>query len=135
VLSYFAGFVAKTAIRKTGKAEWFVGALLFRLPSGIGLCNLPLLVLGGWSLLQRRDSAAVLLFLWIGAVFLPLLLTVPAPRYFFPAFPALAIAMTRGLECVRGDAQRIMWLALLYGGGALYLFVDWYRAAGAEFLR
>lgn len=133
VLSYSARF-AKTAARKTKEAQWFVDALLFRLPSGIGLWNLPLLALGAWFLLRCRDSAAMLLFLWICATCLPFLLTVPAPRYFFPAFPALTIAMTRGLEGVHESVRRIIVLALLYGGGVLYLFVDWYRAVGADLL-
>jgi hypothetical protein len=129
-LSYSAGYFVKTVRGKTGEGGWFIDAFLFRLPSGIGLYNFPLLVLGGWSLVQRRDSATRLLFVWIAAVFLPLMLTVPGPRYFFPAFPALTIMMARGLDCMQGAAQRIITLALLYGAGALYLFVDWSRTAG-----
>ncbi len=72
--------------------------------------------------------------LWIAAVFLPLMLTLPGPRYFLPAFPALTLAMVCGLEHAGEAAERIVMLALLYGGGALYLFVDWYRAAGGLFL-
>jgi hypothetical protein len=72
--------------------------------------------------------------LWIAAVFLPLMLTLPGPRYFLPAFPALAIAMTRGLENSGEKAERLVMLTLLYGGGALYLFVDWERAAGDLFV-
>jgi hypothetical protein len=112
---------------------WLLGSLLFRVPSGLGTYNLPLLLLGGWQLLRRRSPADRCVLLWITAVFLPLILTLPGPRYFLPAFPALTIAMACGLERISEAAERAVLLALLYGGGALYLFVDWTQAAGGLF--
>jgi 4-amino-4-deoxy-L-arabinose transferase-like glycosyltransferase len=125
-LAHYARYVTTS---ETGRKRLF-GVLLFRLPSGVGIYNLPLLLLGGWQLLQRRSQSDLLIVLWIAAVFLPLILTLPGPRYFLPAFPAVALVMAWGLERVGEAAERVALLMLLYGGGALYLFVDWYRAAG-----
>jgi 4-amino-4-deoxy-L-arabinose transferase-like glycosyltransferase len=136
-LTYSAGFVAKTAMGRTREEGWIAGALLFRVPSGIGVANFPLLLLGAWCLCQRRNLSDVSLLLWIVAVGFPLVLTLPGPRYFLPAFPALAMMMAWGLERVDGEeaASRVVLLSLLYTAGALYLFLDWYRAAGDLFVR
>jgi len=115
--------------------KWLLQVLSLRLPSGIGVYNLPLLFYGGWQLRQRRARSDVFILVWIVAVFFPLMLTIPGPRYFLPAFPALAIAMARGFLCVGEGAERIVLLTLLYWLGALYLFVDWFRAAGSLFTR
>lgn len=98
--------------------EW----VLIRFPTGLGVYNFPLLFLSGLELLRRRSQADLFVLLWIVAVFLPLVLTLPNPRYFMPAFPALAIAMACGLERVSIDAERVAILALLYGGGAMFLY-------------
>jgi len=125
---------AQFLILATSAKEWLLGSLLFRVPSGLGPYNLPLLFLGAWHMMWRWERADLYILLWIAAVFLPLMLTLPGPRYFLPAFPALAIAMTRGLENPGGKAERLVMLTLLYGGGALYLFIDWERAAGDLFV-
>ena len=109
--------------------------LAFRLPSGIGIANLPLLVIGVWQMLRRRQWSDYFLGGWILAVAVPLLLTLPGPRYFFPAFPALAVVMAYGLRQVEGDAERVLLLALLFASASLYLFVDWPQAAGGLFTR
>jgi len=115
--------------------RWLLGVVLFRLPSGLGPYLLPLLFLGGWQLLQRRNKEDIFILAWIIGIFLPLLFTLPGPRYFLPAFPALAIVLSQGLERMGKNAEQVLLLAILYGGGALYLFVDWYRAAGGLFAR
>ena len=103
-----------------------------------GLCNLrmddtnpetALLVVGGVALLRDKGRSDLFVLFWIAAVFLPLLLTLPDPRYFMPAFPALALVMARGLESVDEATEQVIALALLHCGGALYLFVDWQRTA------
>ncbi len=96
--------------------------------------TIPLLLLGGWQLLQRRNRADYFVLGWIVAVFVPLMLTLPGPRYFFPAFPALAIVMARGILHVGEEKASLALFALLSWGGALYLFVDWDQAAGRLFL-
>ncbi|MBI3300782.1 MAG: glycosyltransferase family 39 protein [Deltaproteobacteria bacterium] len=128
-LTSAAGFVM---IANSGR-KWLLGVLLLRLPSGLGVYNLPMVCLGGRQILRRRSQADLFVLLWIAAVFVPLMLTLPGPRYFLPAFPALAIAMACGLERAGEAAERGVMLTLLYGGGTLYLFVDWYRAAGGLF--
>jgi len=46
-----------------------------------------------------------------------------------PTFPTLAVLMACGLRCIPKAAEQVVLLALLYCGGALYLFADWDRAA------
>lgn len=124
---------ARSVIATIRGKKWLLQVLFLRLPSGIGVYNLPLLLLGGWQLLQRRARADVFILAWIVAVFLPLILTLPGPRYFLPAFPALAMVMARGLICIGKEAEQVGLLILCYWIGALYLFVDWFRAAGDLF--
>jgi hypothetical protein len=101
------------------------------LTSALGLYNIPLLLLGGLCLLRRKSQSDLFLLLWIAPVLAIVTLTLPDPRYFMPAFPALAIAMARGMGRFSRAPQKAVLLALLYCGGALYLFADWHRA---EFL-
>ena len=112
--------------------RWLFESVFLRLPSGIGIYNVPLLLLGGWLLVWQRSRSDLFLLVWMSAVCLPLIFTLPGPRYFFPAFPAFALTMIQGLGWVQEGAARVVLLALLYAGGNLYLFVDWYRAAGGE---
>lgn len=113
---------------------WLANVMLFRLPSGIGVYNAPLLLLGGWRVWKEGNRSDYIVLGWIGVVCIPLLLTLPGPRYFLPAFPAFAVLMARGLMSIPKEGERVLLLALLYGAGALYLFVDWYRAAGGWFM-
>jgi hypothetical protein len=100
-----------------------------RLPSGIGAYNIPLLVLGAWAALRRRGESDLVLLIWVVVVSVGLALTLPDHRYFMIVFPALAILMARGVASVSNLPARAIPLALLYNLGALYLFVDWERAA------
>lgn len=128
-ISRLAGYVS------TSKGQlWLANVLVFRLPSGLGVYNLPLLLLGGWRLWRERRRSDQIVLIWIAAVCFPLLATLPGPRYFLPAFPAFALLMARGVLSIREDSERSLMLASLYGVGALYLFVDWYRAVGGWFL-
>ena len=104
-------------------------SLLTRLPSAVGVCNISLLFLGGMHLVRCRNQSDLFVFLWIATVSLLLILTLPDHRYFMPTFPALAILMACGLRCIPKAAEQVVVLALLYCGGALYLFADWHRAA------
>jgi 4-amino-4-deoxy-L-arabinose transferase-like glycosyltransferase len=124
-LAFYAGVVTTTS----GGRRWMLEAVLLRLPSALGTYNLPLLLLGEWQLIRDRSLPDRLVGLWVAMVATLLILTLPDPRYFLPIFPALAIAMARGLERIPQIAERAVILALLYCGGALYLFADWYRSA------
>jgi 4-amino-4-deoxy-L-arabinose transferase-like glycosyltransferase len=131
ILSRYAAHVVTS---NKGK-WWLVGVLTLRLPSGIGVYMLPLLFVGVGHLLKQRSRSDLVVVGWVLAVFLPLIFMLPGPRYFLPAFPALAIMMARGLILFGEEKPRMALMALLSWGGALYLFVDWYRAAGELFPR
>jgi len=126
---------AKNMTSSTKGRWWLLQVLVFRLPSGIGVAHLPILAVGFWHLLYRRQRSDYLLIGWILAVALPLLLTLPGPRYFSPLFPALAIVMALGVRHIAGDVERVLLLALAFASASLYLFVDWPHAAGGFFTR
>ncbi len=100
-----------------------------RLPSGLGVYNLPFLALGGLFVINRRRSADWILLVWILSVWLPLSLTLPDHRYFLPSFPAVALMAALGLQQVPKGTARGLLLALLFAASTLYLYVDWVRAA------
>ena len=105
-----------------------------RLPSGLGVYNLPFLALGGLFVINRRRTADWILLFWILSVWLPLSLTLPDHRYFLPSFPAVALLAALGLQQVlqgnisHGTARGLL-LALLLAASTLYLYVDWVRVA------
>jgi 4-amino-4-deoxy-L-arabinose transferase-like glycosyltransferase len=94
--------------------RWSAGeALVAKLPSAIGLYQLPLLLVGLHAAWGRGRPQAATLLVWIATISIPLLLTLPENRYFLPAFPAVAILLALGLERLppwRGD---VLLLALL----------------------
>lgn len=100
-----------------------------RLPSALGIYNLPLIALGGLMAVMRRSRSDWLVLLWVTAVWLPVLLTLPDHRYFMSSFPALAILMALLIRPIPHTVARSWLLSILYVGGTLYLFVDWMRAA------
>lgn len=100
-----------------------------RLPSGLGVYNVPFLALGGLFVINRWRAVDWVLLLWILSVWLPLLLTLPDHRYFLPSFPALALLAALGLQQVPRATVRGLLLALLFAASTLYLYVDWVRAA------
>lgn len=127
-LSYFAQLVLANP-HPYGRNLLFE-TLTTRLPSALGVYNLPLLGIGCLFLLARRNKADVLILLWVSLVTVPLLLTLPDHRYFMLTFPALALILATALRSfVRASQEKVLLLALLCCGGALYLFVDWTRAA------
>jgi hypothetical protein len=105
-----------------------------RLPSGLGVYNLPFLALGGLFAISRRRAVDWVILFWILSVWLPLSLTLPDHRYFLPSFPAVALLAALGLRHVsagnisHGTARGLL-LALLLAASTLYLYVDWVRAA------
>ncbi|MCP4362623.1 MAG: phospholipid carrier-dependent glycosyltransferase [Chloroflexi bacterium] len=101
-----------------------------RLPTAVGVYNIPLIALGGYYLLRRQGEAEQFLFWQLGVVWLVLTVTIPDHRYFMLTFPAVAILIARGLTTYTPTLkERALALSLLYGLGALYLFVDWLRTA------
>lgn len=100
-----------------------------RLPSALGVYNLPLLALGGIFVANRRRPADWILLLWIFSVWLPLTLTLPDHRYFLPSFPAVALVTALGLQQIPKAAARGLLLSFLLAASTLYLYVDWVRSA------
>ena len=104
-----------------------------RLPSGLGVYNLPFIALGGLFVVNRRRSADWVLLFWVLSVWLPLSLTLPDHRYFLPSFPAVALLAALGLQQIpQGNLSRAkvrgLLLSLLLATSTLYLYVDWVRA-------
>ncbi len=116
-------------VRDTRGLTWMLDSLLTKLPSAIGIYNLPLILLGGILLLGRRNQADLILLMWVVSIAILLVLTIPDHRYFMMTFPALAIIMAFWLSQRSEIAERVVVLALLSGAGALYLFIDWFRAS------
>ena len=102
-------------------------SLFTRIPSSLGVYHAPLLLLGLLYLLKRRQSADLLLLIWIGALSLSLFLTLPDHRYFLPIFPALAFVVAHMLLRFPEYAGRAILLSLLFGAGNLYMFANWVR--------
>jgi len=98
-----------------------------RLPSALGVYNLPLIGIALFQLLRRRQRSDWLLLCWIVPVFAILSLTLPDHRYFMVLFPAFSISMASCLASQDTRTTRILLLALLLCAGSLYLFVDWDR--------
>ncbi len=100
-----------------------------RLPTALGVYNLPLLLFSALLLLTRKQRQDWPILIWIGLVWIPLFLTLPEHRYFMSTFPAVAIAAAVGLQRLPVHYGKIVLLSLLSCAGALYLFVDWFRVA------
>lgn len=122
-LSYFA----QAVLRDDYGRNLLLETLLTRLPSGVGVYNLPLLILGVLYAIRRRSQSDLFVLLWIVTVFLLLSITLPEARYFLLAFPALAVVQAAGMKRIPKVADRALLLSLLLSAGALYLFVDWVR--------
>jgi 4-amino-4-deoxy-L-arabinose transferase-like glycosyltransferase len=101
--------------------------LFTRLPSSLGVHHLPLFLFGGLFLLKRREPSDLFTLFWIGVVFIVLFLTLPDHRYFLPAFPALAIMISRMFNRFSVHTEKVVLLSFLFLGADLYLFVDWVR--------
>jgi 4-amino-4-deoxy-L-arabinose transferase-like glycosyltransferase len=121
----YLGMVAQTEWGKRFLAE----SLLTRLPSALGVYNIPLMILGAVQVLRHRNRSDLFVVLWIAVVFITLTATLPAHRYYMLAFPAIAVLMVRGLAIVPTATSRVLILAWLNCLGALYLFADWERVS------
>jgi hypothetical protein len=117
-----------TQLQSTRFFRFSMEVLLTRLPSALGVYNVPLLLIGAWVLLRRRSGSDLFVLLWIGVVSAVLFLTLPDHRYFMPVFPALALTMAQGLARLPARREQAVLLSVLYAAGSLYLFVDWFRA-------
>ncbi len=112
-------------------AKWmFLEFISTRLPSALGLYNIPLVLLGLLCLVRAtNDLANRFIFVWIFIFFAAFSLTLPDARYCMPAFPALAILMADALVRIRQYRSNIIWLLIANCASTLYLFVDWHRSS------
>jgi hypothetical protein len=93
---------------------WSMGeAIAAKLPSAIGLYQLPLLLVGLRAAWDRGFAEAATLLVWIATISIPLLLTLPENRYFLPAFPAVAILLALGLGRLPAWRDDVLVLAIL----------------------
>ncbi|MDP8256978.1 MAG: glycosyltransferase family 39 protein [Candidatus Alcyoniella australis] len=101
-----------------GGPQYVREALLPVLPVHLGMFMVPPLVYGCWiSVRQARSNterrrATSLIFWWIAILLVLTGLTIPHVRYLLPAFPALALAMARGLLNLGPHAGSVYLLAL-----------------------
>jgi len=95
--------------------RYTLDAIVSKLPSAIGVYNLPVFALGLFALARRRDRDVLVIALWATLPVLPILLTIPDVRYVLPAFPAIATVMALGLDRVKDGPSRfsVFTLALV----------------------
>jgi hypothetical protein len=94
-----------------------------RLPTAVGAFSIRILLTSGWHLARRRRQSDLLALAWVAAVSSPVAAILPDPRYFLPAFPALALIMASGLRSPLGAVERPTIVALCYDAQALYLYL------------
>ncbi|MCA9971592.1 MAG: glycosyltransferase family 39 protein [Anaerolineales bacterium] len=116
-------------VTNVGGLRWMANSLLTKLPSSIGVYHGLLLLLSGITLLRQRQWKDWFLLLWIASVSIVLIITLPDHRYFMPTFPAMSIMIALWLMRQSLGRKRAVFLAFLYAGSALWLFLDWYRAS------
>ena len=120
-------FEAGYFLKNSNGRNWLLESLLTKIPSAVGTYSLPFLCLGLWHLVKHRNQSDWFILLWIVIISILLILSLPDHRYFMLIFAALAIMMARGLKYIPQATDKVILLALLYNGGALYLFIDWAR--------
>ena len=118
------------------RIRFLIRALTYKIPSYIGLYNLPLIALGLWVyFIQRRlvltqeGKANVMwsnrfVLLWLAVIFIPVLLTLPVARYLFPAYPALAIMMAHGLRTMCKEPTRVVIFVVVLSLSSLVFYVE-----------
>jgi 4-amino-4-deoxy-L-arabinose transferase-like glycosyltransferase len=116
-------------VSEDGGIRWLLNSLLTKLPSGIGVYNIPLILVGGWAALRRHDRRDLFLLSWAALIALALILTVPDHRYFMLTFPALALIVANWLRSKPEMMGRVVLLQLLFVVGVLFFMVDWQREA------
>lgn len=126
-LSGFAGVGRGENGRLNLLANWRMrrrlGALTVEVPTGLGAYSIPVFLLAGLEMLRQRNESDVYLLVWIGAIFVPMFLTLPTVPYFVPAFPALAIVAARGVQRIPKATGKAILLTLFYSAQVLYVYV------------
>jgi len=105
--------MARTSTGSSHGLRYALDAIFTKLPSGIGVYLVPVLVLGTAALAREGGPTARLLAAWVLLVAAPLLLTLPDNRYFLPAYPALSLVAARGAEPLGPERTRMLLLGWL----------------------
>jgi 4-amino-4-deoxy-L-arabinose transferase-like glycosyltransferase len=95
-------------------AELRINWISKHLPLGIGVYNMPILLIGLYHALRSWSRAAQTSLLWAAVIMVPVLALLPQPRYLLPAFPALALLAPAALVAYAGERTRPVLLALCY---------------------
>ena len=119
--------VAGITVRMNWSSRFALEQLLVRVPSSVGVYFIPLLFIGLMGLWQNRRREDWFVLSWVVLIWISVLITLPAWRYFMLSFPALALIFAQARRSLREGIMQVTLLAVLYCGGALYLYVDWWR--------
>lgn len=100
-------------------------AIVRKIPTAIGLYNLPLIALGAWAWTTKGKLAWSNLFIafWLLVVFVPVLLMLPVDRYLMPAFPALAVLIANGVNVRLKEPVPVLVMALGLSISSALVFV------------
>jgi hypothetical protein len=120
--SEWTGRMVGVTTRSIRGMRYGLEAILTKLPSGLGIYNVPLLLLGVAGGTALAGRTALLLAFWIAFVSVPLLLSLPDNRYFLPAYPALTIVAAVGLGRLGSERTRALALSVLLCAATLAYF-------------
>lgn len=107
------------------RLKFTLEAIVRKIPTAIGLYNLPLIGLGIWGWSRKGPSAWSNGFIafWLLVVFVPVLLMLPVDRYLMPAFPALAIFIAEGMNARLKEPIPVLGMALGFSISAAIVYV------------
>jgi 4-amino-4-deoxy-L-arabinose transferase-like glycosyltransferase len=120
-------FVEYMRWRFAKMVEWTIKEL----PSGFGVYHVPAIVIGVIGFVRGWNRTKLFVLLWIASFLVPVLGTLPQPRYLVPTFPAVAILIGYGYVHLVGrtrsglalqSALRVWMLAFIYGAVRVYLY-------------
>lgn len=98
--------------------------LFVKIPLGLGMYSLPLILLGAtWLGTHYRASANIFLLVWLVGVIAPVSILLPDIRYLLPAFPALAIMAVAALHHRRIAPEPIILLSWLFFAGRVMTWI------------
>lgn len=116
--------MARTSTQSSFGVHYALDAIFTKLPSGLGVYQLPILAGGLVAFARSGGATARMLAAWIALVSLPLLLTLPDNRYFLPAYPALAIVAAHGAAPLGPERTRVLLLGWLLCAATLAYYAQ-----------
>ena len=94
----------------TRDPRYILHGMLVRLPSAVGIFALPVILLGLVRCMRFERRADALILVWLVAIVVPLMATLPLNRFFLPAFPTFSAAMALAIEDRPASAPRVVLL-------------------------